>query len=207
MKIKFLVVTILAIALFSTSVYASPEDNPGQVIDNPWANLDGFYNVENYKSNTPYTYPSKSGKIFAGWYTDSTCETPYMENTGRAYAKFVDEKVLTVKFQLKNDGTAIRFLSTVDSLDYSAIGFIYSGTYGESTISVRAKECAKVYKTLVAANTTVYPTVFSEDSQYFYAYAVRGLQAGVDMTWDVVPFWTTPDGTTVKGPSKHYPVN
>ena len=223
MKYKYILTTIIAIALFSTIVYANPGDNPGQIIDNPWAHLytttpttetttevetttsDGFYDVSEYKSTTPYTYPTMEGKVFAGWYTDSTCETKYYENTGRAYAKFVDDKVLTVKFQRKtDDGTAIRFLSTVDCLDYQSVGFIFYGTYGSATISEKERSTNTVYMSINAAGQTTLPTVFSPESNYFFTWRIGGLNPQTSMTWNAKAFWVTHDGTKVIGPDRDY---
>ena len=36
MKSRIIIATLIAIALFSTIVYANAGDNPGQIIDNPW---------------------------------------------------------------------------------------------------------------------------------------------------------------------------
>ncbi len=45
-------------------------------------------------------YPTADGKVFAGWYQDAELQNPVRSdadfNNGGAYAKFVDEKVLTV---------------------------------------------------------------------------------------------------------------
>ena len=108
MRIRLIIALLLSITLFSTVVYAAGDDD-GQIIVSPWATE---FEVSTFKKTddpTTWTYPSKRGKIFAGWYTDESCEAPYMEMTGRAYAKFVDAKILTVKFQKKNDRTAVRF--------------------------------------------------------------------------------------------------
>ena len=225
MRFSYIIATIMAIALFSTIAYADAGDNPGQVIDNPWGDpvtttitetptettpADGFYEVSNYKTSTTpsgYTYPAQQGKVFAGWFTDDTCTTAYTEESGMAYAKFVDAGLLTVKFQEKNDKTALRFLSAIDGIDYSEIGFTFSGTYGEYTIPETTKSVNKVFSTLLAAGYTIEPTVFGEGAQYFSTYTIRNLTPGVAITVDVEPYWITLDGTKVTGPSKHYPVS
>lgn len=205
MRIRLIIALLLSITLFSTVVYAAGDDD-GQVIDNPWAT---YFEVSNYKKTddpSTWKYPSKYGKIFAGWYTDESCNTPYMERTGSAYAKFVDAKVLTVKFQKKNDRTAVRFLSSVDGIDYEAVGFTFSGTYGEITIPETSKDVTKVYKHIVANNQTLEPSVFSADSQFFSMWTIRNMDAQIDSTWDVTPYWLTVDGTKVTGTSRHYEI-
>ena len=73
--------------------------------------------------------PLGANKIFAGWYTDETCTTPYMLDSGEAYAKFVDENVLSVRVQCEagltanKEDTNLRFITTVDGKDYRAVGF------------------------------------------------------------------------------------
>lgn len=173
----------------------------------PVVQPEGTYDVTEYKANG--TYPTEEGKIFAGWYADEELTTVYTESTGYAYAKFIDENVLTVKFQLNatnaSDATAIRFLSSVDTTDYQSVGFKFSGTYGEKTISEKTKTTSSLYTKITAAGESIMPTVFSSESAYFFTYTVRGLTAGTDMTWSVTPFFVTPDGTTVTGTANSYP--
>ena len=170
--------------------------------------IEGYYDVSEYKSTTPYTYPTKAGKIFAGWFTDDTCIEPYTGTTGLAYAKFIDEDVLGTKFQVALDGSAIRFLSSVDSMDYAEVGFKFTGTYKQSTVSEKTKTTEKLYSKITADGTSVLPTVFSEDSSYFFTYTIRGMEdAGQNSTWNVTPFYVTLDGTTVEGTPGVYPQN
>jgi len=235
MKIRLVLATLMTVALFSTIVYAAGDDD-GQIIDNPWAHLfttapttqetttqetttetptettpaDGYYEVSNYKSSgDPYTYryPSQTGKVFAGWFIDSTCKTPYTEESGRAYAKFVDENLLTTKFQMGNDGTAFRFLSSIDSLDYESIGFLFNGKYGEYEVPITTKTVETVYRKITAAGESVEPKVFSPEAQFFSIYTVRSLNPSYSLEWNVTPFWVTLDGTKVLGKSKHYPIS
>ncbi|MBR2213680.1 MAG: InlB B-repeat-containing protein [Eubacterium sp.] len=161
-----------------------------------------LYDVSEYKSTTPYTYPSQEGKIFAGWYADSSFTTPYTETTGYAYAKFIDEKVLTVKFQMLNPCTAVRFVSTIDDcLDYEEAGFIFTGTYAGRVIQEHTKAITKVYKTIKAGGVVENPsTAFgNDDSAYFFTYTVRGMVENATSHWEVTPYFVTPDGTKVLG--------
>ncbi len=170
--------------------------------------VEGYYDVSDYKSTTPYTYPTKAGKIFAGWFTDDTCIEPYTGTTGIAYAKFIDEDVLGTKFQVANDGSAIRFLSSLDSMDYQSVGFKFTGHYEQAVITEKTKSVEKLYTKINADGTEVLPTVFSDDSTYFFTYTVRGMTgAGTNSDWNVTPFYVTLDGTTVEGTSGVYPQN
>lgn len=236
MRFRLVLATLLTVALFSTIVYAAGDDD-GQVIDNPWAHLftttpattqvtttvaptvtttvapvetttsDGYYDVSQYRNITPYTYPQVEGKVFAGWYTDSSCQTKFNSNTGRAFAKFVDEKVLTIKYQTNSNKSYIRFLSTVDSIDYQGVGFVFSGTYGSAEIPLTERESTKVYKSIIADNIAVSAQVFSPDSQYFFTYTLRKLNPEINLNVDFTPYWITHDGTKVMGQSKHYPIH
>ena len=170
--------------------------------------VEGYYDVSEYKSTTPYTYPTKTGKIFAGWYTDDTCTTAYTDTEGVAYAKFIDEAVLGTKFQVAEDGSAVRFLSSVDSMDYDQVGFKFTGTYGDAVITEKTKTTEKLYTKITAAGESVRPTVFSNESSYFFTYTVRGMtDAGTNSTWNVTPFYVTLDGTTVEGTPGEFPQN
>ena len=163
----------------------------------------GWYDVTDYKAQG--TYPTEAGKVFAGWFTDDTCTTPYTSTTGYAYAKFIDENVLSTKFQASNDGTAVRMLSSLDSKDYSQIGFNFTGTYDGDELDNWTKTATKIYKKINADGTEVEPTTFSSESKYFFTYTVRGLTAGKSLTLSVTPFFVTLDGTTVTGKSGTYP--
>lgn len=226
-KIIIWIVTVaLAVTLLGTAavaikrnfvnVSASNEDDSmdGDVINNPWASLlttkeittipetteeSFYYDVSEFKSGDTYTYPTRPGCVFAGWYTDETCETVYTGTTGVAYAKFVSEKILSVKFQWKNDKTAIRFLSTMDHTNYQGVGFIINGTYGTGTITNKERPVTKLFASIVAANQKVYPTVFSGDSTYFFVYTVREMDPSLPSSWSITPYWITPDGTKVTG--------
>ena len=172
----------------------------------------GLYDVADYKGEgQPYTYPEKAGKIFAGWYTDDTCEAPYIQTTGTAYAKFIDEDVLgPVAFQeAKNEGggvTAVRFLSTLDCEDYTSAGFIINGTYGNASIVNKTRYATKLYTSVKAAGETVLPSdIFSDESAYFFTYTVSGLNPETNVSFNAVPFYVTADGTTVKGTAGEYP--
>lgn len=231
MKIRYILATLLTIALFSTIVYADPGDNPGQVIDNPWAHLytttpttetpttteaptetttsDGFYDVSEYRSGETYTHPTQEGKLFAGWYTDSTCQTKFYENTGRAYAKFVDKNVMQLFFQEKTqDGLKyVRYVSSVDCLDYQTVGFVFNGTYGEAVIPVIDRSTTKAYTAITAAGYAVTPKVFSEESNYIFTYILRKIDPDKSLSLHVTPYWVTHDGTRVDGNTRDYPTN
>ena len=165
-------------------------------------NVDGIleYDVEDYKSGETASYPEKDNEIFAGWFTDDTYSTVYDGTSGTAYAKFIDANVLSFKSQWQlPDHNAVRFVSTVDSVNYDKVGFIFTGTYGDKTINKTDKEVTKVYKDIKAAGKNVKPTVFSESSTYFFIYTIRNMDGSKASTWSVTPYYVTLDGTKVLG--------
>lgn len=168
---------------------------------------EGYYNIRDYKWVWPWQYPTMEGKIFAGWFTDETLTEPYMDEDGYAYPKFIDENVLSFKYQLANDGTAIRFVSSLDHMYYNLAGFKFTGTYGEYTISETTKEVETLYTKITADGVTIRPKVFSDESKYFFTYTIRGMDPEIaeNMTWDVTPIYKTPDDTQVTGISGNYP--
>ena len=178
--------------------------------DESTPNVDGIFSqeqVSTYRSEG--TYPTKAGYVFAGWYTDSTRETPVTGTTPAegAYAKFVSEDVLTVLFQVKegttkqSDTTDLRVITSVDSLLYTQVGFkvqvgdnvneIKSNTV-YSTIAAYVNEQQQSYKA---------KDVFDEeDSLYFATKVITGIK-NASMSKEIVftPFWVTMDGTKVTG--------
>ena len=169
--------------------------------------LPEYLDVEDYKgAGAVDPYPTKTGKVFAGWYSDIECTTPYMEDTGYAYAKFIDEKVLNVKFQKKLDGTAVRFVSTIDDcLDYEEAGFTFTGQYGtDKTINETTKTVTKVYRSVASIGGTPSQAFENDDSAYFFTYTVRGMDGTTASDWTVTPFFVTPDGTKVTGTTREY---
>lgn len=169
--------------------------------------LNNYYKISTYRSGETYTYPEKQGLVFAGWYTDAEYTKPLAkaEKSGYAYAKFVDEKVLTVKFQLTanttkdSEFTDLRILTTVDTLNYIDVGFqvtIYGKTilcHGDdvySTVSAFTNNRGMVYQ----------PSVFSPESNYFVTHRITQIsKSAFAVPITVAPQWTTLDGTVVKG--------
>lgn len=175
-------------------------------------NADGKYNMEYYRSDSGKTAPTKSGKIFAGWYTDAGYTTPVADDatTGYAYAKFVDEALLTTKCQARAGATAeskstdLRMMLAVDGLDYTNVGFdvAYNGnTYkGESTTVFK--------KIVVTDNETQYTynpsDFFGSSAIYMLSCILTDIpQENFNKTIAVTPYWTTLDGTKVTGATRN----
>lgn len=172
-----------------------------------------------YRSADGHTAPTYKNYLFAGWFTgapyDYTVAVPSSATTieeETVYAKFVVRDILTVKAQvsaeltdddLTNDSTGnIRFATTVDTLDYSEVGFRVSyDKTGNGDLTEKSHVNNKVYPTLNAIGGVTYqPTTFSKASTYFKACTVQNV--GEDyygLAFTVVPFWKTLDGTVVEG--------
>ncbi|MBQ7485102.1 MAG: hypothetical protein IJT78_00570 [Oscillospiraceae bacterium] len=149
--------------------------------------------------------PAQDGKVFAGYYTDDAYTEP--SDTETAYPKFVDENVLTAKYQLSasaNEDEAkikIRVVTTVDSLHYKAIGFHVWKNGTQLDVGDRKFETTKVAKTIHGTDgLSVFeyePTVFSAESVYFCAYnfGLNAADYSAELTFQ--PYWITLDGTEV----------
>lgn len=165
---------------------------------------------------------SKSGYVFAGWYTDANCRrNPILDaddvTSETVYALFVVEDVLSIKSQISSnlnnantddDATgSIRFITTVDSLNYSKVGFDVAFDIdgdGEATTYTRASNTvySKLYAVdAVSGDTMEYePSVFSSISTYFKACTVSNVpNRCFGMEFTVTPFWYTPDNIRVEG--------
>ncbi|MBQ9974041.1 MAG: DUF4886 domain-containing protein [Oscillospiraceae bacterium] len=172
-----------------------PEIDPSEPMD-----------VEDFKNGDSITAPAVAGHVFGGWYTDAECTIPYTADSGKAYAKFVDEKVLSVKYQISagvtqsSESCDLRLVSTVDDLNYREVGFKLSINDGPTV-----KVSTKTVFSAIAANDdgvifTEQPSVFSEDSQYFITFTVTNIaNEYFDTQIHVVPYWITMDGTEYDG--------
>lgn len=178
--------------------------------------------------NDATTYPKYTdadtkvpeGYLFAGWYTDVSCdETSMLKDvtpTGTVYALFVPEHVLSVKAQISanlidadytNDTTgSIRFVTTVDSLQYKEVGFELSYVDANGVTRRAVSKSGTVYERLLAINSScaygMTPEgTFCAMSEYFRACTIAGLSVDdfKDTEFTVKPYWITMDGETVYG--------
>ena len=147
--------------------------------------------------------------LFAGWFTDTDCGTVCEETSNGAYAKFVPAEVLSVKCQIQaetskdNPSTRLRVISTVDSLDYSEVGFDIT----VNDIS-RSYKSTKVYTKIVAKDGGVAveygPEKFHENARYFATGTLVNIPAtAVSTPIQITPWWVTLDGTKVCGVGRY----
>ena len=176
-----------------------------------------YSNIAEYRSNGNIAPTAPEGYIFAGWYSDAGCSKASAlsseDITGTAYAKFVDKNMLTVKAQVTAGTTAtslstnIRFVTSVNDLNYKRIGFkiIIHKTSGDD---VRDRVDDVVYRTLTALigdeiwNYTP-QGLFCGTATCFKAWVIKDVPlADFDTEFDVTPYWETLDGTVVEGSMK-----
>lgn len=184
-----------------------------------------------------YTYhaPELEGFLFAGWYRTGTYEEATYQNALKQgetlaletyYALFVPEAVLGVQAQvtanlldddLADDSRgAIRFVTSIDSLNYREVGFYFDIEGGATNYKVSS---ATVYDKLIAVHPktgekekeeTAYTpnNIFSPASKYFKTCIFYNLSAKLyDVDITATPFWKTLDGTVVRVTSQTKTVN
>ena len=167
----------------------------------------GKLNVADYKSGDTWTAPTQEGKVFAGWFADSEYTTPYMETTGYAYAKFIDERCITVKWQKRLDNpdpnkTDIRLVSTLDCGDYDSLHFVL--TFTDNGFVIKDGQITRLYDSLDGfvngENVSYTPDIFCKDSKYFAAYTITGMPNSLyDTSLTAQVYIITLDGTRVEG--------
>lgn len=220
--LSWLLVVSMVIPMLSSGIIAKAEEGTTTETEVKSVTVsEATMEISQYRGN-PYTSPEKEGYLFGGWYQDAECKAPIGEDVkeGNYYAKFVPEEVLGVKAQVSAnlkppaqiDGSttgAIRFVTSVDSLDYQKVGFkiTANGTTFES------ENNNKVYGELFYIDTngtgvtkdpqSVTPQkLFGEAAQYFKTQTFTGIPSGqFHVEMEVVPFWVTLDGTVVNGAS------
>ncbi|MGM9564350.1 MAG: exo-alpha-sialidase [Faecousia sp.] len=203
--VAVLLIAALAVSCLPAAAFAAKRDA---------AATEAVSDISQYRGET-YTAPTKENYIFGGWYTDAELTQPLKEDvkSGAAYAKFVDAAVLTVKLQLKagttadSESTDLRLITTVDNLYYKNIGFKMTVNGATKDMSSRT-----VYKTITARNgegqIDLQPTAFSPESQYFHTCSIVNISnAKFNDVIEIVPYWTTPDGTVVEGTGRSIKVS
>lgn len=211
--------------------YYSPSEGKSFTPDDPWG--DKASNsvhltvtpqvctpvVQQYTNATAGTAPTENvpdGYVFAGWFTDEACTEALAKGqvNATAYAKFVDAEMLTVKAQVKlsddgknlpTDKTDIRFVTSLDSLQYSKIGLKVSvanktfETTDYTSVYKKLSYIDKIGDETQSMEITPYDA-FSPCSVYFKALTVQNVPiAHYDSEFSVIPYWVTLDGTSVEG--------
>ena len=184
------------------------------------------YSLSGYRTGT-FTSPKTVDKVFAGWFTDSTCTEAISKETttGLAYAKFVDKTLLTAKAQsckvesdtnsLYNEGVTfnadtykLRLLTAVDGKDYDKVGFKVTYTKGETEVE-KDLNSTTVYSNVDAEGIKYSAaTIFGKSAAYIMPALIYNIGStyieseSSAVSFNVTPYWVTLDGTTVTGASR-----
>ena len=158
--------------------------------------------------------------VFAGWYTSATCELDEAilasNVTSTSYAKFIPSEILSVKAQVstakltsgENAGDwVMRFVSSVDNLNYKNVGFKVTYEEGGQT-QTKTSVTNTVYeriKSVEAETAYGFSTgVISEKSEYFITgkMAIADTDAAKATEYTVQAYVETLDGTVSYGPER-----
>lgn len=140
---------------------------------------------------------------------------PVPQGTTRSdvYAKYVDRDVLGVKAQVtvdtydKSNYTDIRFMTSVDSLNYKEVGFEI-----ELTNPYTGKKAPRIHKSTYVYKKILAMTkekevedysakqIFSTESEYFKTFKIKNVPNwAFSEEFTVQPYWITLDGVKVYG--------
>lgn len=149
------------------------------------------------------------GREFVGWYCNGdkvTYETPVTSNMD-IYAKYMatihvgdkvlNKKMIDVKYQLSEgdyeNTTDIRFVTSIDSLDYKSVSFKVSLDGDVYTLTSH-----NAYTALSGEDRSP-AQAFVADSQYFVAYTITNMPTNMYTEITVQAVLELVDGTTVEG--------
>jgi len=208
--------------------------------DNPILDTDGCKNTSEDFTESAITLGQKpstltEGYIFGGWFKKESCKPADAFTEGNTqtkelaasvvkFAKLVPQCVMDVKAQLSThlfswDGESattgsIRFVTTIDSLNYQEVGFEYKVVAANGQVIMEDTNSSnKVYKRLNYLDgeellSYLPDDEFCAESEYFKAFTIQGIpSAYFDATITVRPFWKTKDGATVYGETVEKTVN
>ena len=146
------------------------------------------------------TYAGQSGKVFAGWFTDSACTLPAdfsnVQGDVTVYAKYVDGPSTGVSVQSKRGGaTTLKTTVTLDTDQFAQVGFAYdcNGDTGTAVAGEKTEKRSLMGWFFGQGNTTY---------QYSGSWSTGNL--GFMDSFTITPYWVTLDGTTVYGEAESY---
>lgn len=146
------------------------------------------------------TYAGQSGKVFAGWFTDSACTLPAdfsnVQGDVTVYAKYVDAPSTGVSVQSKRGGaTTLKTTVTLDTDQFAQVGFAYdcNGDTGTAVAGEKTEKRSLMGWFFGQGNTTY---------QYSGSWSTGNL--GFMDSFTITPYWVTLDGTTVYGEAESY---
>jgi len=159
------------------------------------------------------------GYLFAGWFSDKTfakksAVRTFDESISTYYAKYVPEDVLSIRAQVStvagtddnsNATRNIRFVSSVDSLAYSKVGFKLE--FGDTT---KYNNSTTVFQRIESSTTgdefTFSPKIIDTDSEYFMTATWTDVLETDTTGFYVRAYIKTLDGVVIYGPSRYVTV-
>jgi len=178
------------------------------------------YDSVNMEGEVPVSiYEDYEDYVFAGWYKSANADyenviTDLSKVTATSYAKFIPKDILNVKVQVSNDTMktgayagqhAMRFISSVESLDYKAVGFKVSFDDGSGQIKTKSISTNTVYEKIKSnieeVDYNFSPSVITTDSEYFMTakLPVADTEDAKAKYYTVQAYIQTADGTIVYG--------
>jgi len=173
--------------------------------------------------------------VFSGWYKDADCtkavksDSDVIDTVTTYYAKYVPEDILSTKVQVSTrdvntaddvDTRNMRFVSTVDSVKYDAVGFAvkYEETEDSNEWKKYKNTGSIVYSRIETSEENspdtykFSPKVVDTKSNYFITATWKGPDntsglTNFDTNYYVRAYWVTLDGVTVYGPTRYVSVD
>ena len=204
--LAFLLAAVMVFAMIpAVAVHAEAETSTYDVAD-----------FKGDKAQSAWTYPTETGKVFAGWFADAEYTTPFTATTGEAYAKFVDAGIMTVKKQFNTGATKeadtvnIRFLTAIKDTKLASVSFnVALASQSKSWPMTETTAYSSVLEEAggVAVATDA-SSVFGSDATYFVVHTLTGIPNAVfGDAFTAAVSWVTLDGTVVTGTQTIFSVN
>lgn len=179
-----------------------------------------YSEINGYRGST-YSMPEVpegyEDYLFAGWFGAKTCEKDDALDSsvqdGEAWAKFVPAGVLSVKSQIAQTSTGsynMRIISTIDTLNYGAVGFKVEYNDNGKIINIPIKEVYTRIKATAESGVdyNFSPKVVNTKSEYFMTATLLNINSEkTGNIFRVVPYWKTMDGTMVNGVNRYVAVD
>ena len=149
--------------------------------------------------------------LFAGWYTSPSCTMDtaikdLSKVTAGSYAKFIPADMLSIKAQTaqqaeSNGDYLMRFISSVEGLNYSQVGFEVTYVDGNNQTKTKSSKSDTVYERIASEYESITyafgPKVVDTVSEYF---VTARMYADPNELYTVRAYYMTLDGTVVYGP-------
>lgn len=144
------------------------------------------------------TYAGQTGKLFAGWFTDSAYTVPadfsHVQADMTVYAKYISAGSVSTEVALKNKRSGeLQGTVTMDEDLFSEVGLVWDYKGEREAVPAGSKTVKR----------SLFSWLFGGETYQFSG--VRNL-AGLASrdTFTVTPYWVTQDGTVVHGAASTY---